>query len=93
MIDIQFCWAAACLNDGNEHIDLPTPALLKPVPLWTGKQLYSLIMSPNKEDAVRVNLNFKVRVFVWGVCGSRGVCGNRGSWAGLSLVWLVPHSA
>jgi hypothetical protein len=58
---LQFCWAAACLSDANERIDVPLPAVLKPVPLWTGKQLYSLIMSPNEAETVRVNLNFKER--------------------------------
>jgi DNA-directed RNA polymerase III subunit RPC1 len=28
-------------------LDLPQPALLKPVELWTGKQLFGLLLRPN----------------------------------------------
>jgi DNA-directed RNA polymerase III subunit RPC1 len=57
----QFCQAATFLEAGLERIDIPMPAVLKPTPLWTGKQLYSLLLRPNKSRIVSVNLVFKVR--------------------------------
>ena len=39
--------------------DLPTPALLKPRELWTGKQVLSLLVRPNLRTPV--NLNFEAR--------------------------------
>lgn len=35
----EFMQAVATLSDASEHIDMPTPAILCPVPLWTGKQV------------------------------------------------------
>jgi hypothetical protein len=31
-----------------DAVDLPPPAIMKPIELWTGKQLFSLIVRPNK---------------------------------------------
>jgi DNA-directed RNA polymerase III subunit RPC1 len=47
--------------DGNVHIDLPPPAILKPQALWTGKQVFSVLMRPNKTSPVKVNLSAKCR--------------------------------
>ena len=30
-------------------MDLPTPALIKPMELWTGKQLFSVMVRPNAQ--------------------------------------------
>lgn len=35
------------MSDANVHIDLPTPAVLKPAEMWTGKQIFSMLMRPN----------------------------------------------
>jgi len=43
-------------GDANEQIDIPTPAILKPKELWTGKQLMSLMLRPNKDTKVFVNM-------------------------------------
>lgn len=32
------------MGDGLDHIDLPTPTILKPVELWTGKQLFGVLV-------------------------------------------------
>ena len=32
--------------DNKQEIDLPPPAIVKPVELWTGKQLFSLLLRP-----------------------------------------------
>lgn len=47
--------------NGNMHIDVPPPAILKPEALWTGKQLFSVLMRPNKKSEVKVNLDAKCR--------------------------------
>ena len=43
-------------NDRNLKIDLPPPAILKPVRLWTGKQIFSLMIRPNKKSRILANL-------------------------------------
>ncbi|TAQ83735.1 hypothetical protein B7494_g7938 [Chlorociboria aeruginascens] len=47
--------------DGNLHLDLPPPAIVKPQTLWTGKQIFSVLMRPNKESKVLVNLDARCR--------------------------------
>ena len=49
-------WGAA---SPNEWIELPPPAIIKPVKLWTGKQLISLVFRPNKQSSIRLNLRTK----------------------------------
>ena len=39
------------------QLDLPPPAVLKPVALWTGKQVFNIMMRPNKASPVLVNLD------------------------------------
>ncbi|XP_013420118.1 DNA-directed RNA polymerase III subunit RPC1 isoform X2 [Lingula anatina] len=53
--------AASLLSggDSNLKIDLPPPAIMKPCRLWTGKQIFSLILKPNKESPVKINLKTK----------------------------------
>ena len=41
----------------NMQLDLPPPAVLKPVTLWTGKQVFNILMRPNKASPVMVNLD------------------------------------
>ncbi|XP_061721966.1 DNA-directed RNA polymerase III subunit RPC1 [Cydia pomonella] len=53
---------AACLlagPDATMKIDMPPPAILKPRRLWTGKQIFSLILKPNKRCEVKANLETK----------------------------------
>jgi DNA-directed RNA polymerase III subunit RPC1 len=47
--------------NGTLQIDMPPPAILKPEALWTGKQLFSVLMRPNKQSPVKVNLDAKCR--------------------------------
>jgi DNA-directed RNA polymerase III subunit RPC1 len=47
--------------DGNLQLDLPPPAIIKPECLWTGKQVFSVLMRPNKKSPVKVNLDAKCR--------------------------------
>ena len=47
------------MGDAEEEIDLPTPTILKPVRMWTGKQIFNLMIKPNKKCHVNVNLEMK----------------------------------
>ena len=51
----QFCTMVSYYHDADEHIDVPYPAILKPVALWTGKQVFSMMIKPNNESKVLVN--------------------------------------
>jgi len=42
---MQLC---AYFCDANEKIDLPPPAIIKPVEMWTGKQVISVMLRPNR---------------------------------------------
>ncbi len=56
----QFC---NYFNDAKEKIDIPPPTILKPKELWTGKQLFSLLLRPNFKSKVIINLECKARNF------------------------------
>ncbi|KAL2855343.1 hypothetical protein BJY01DRAFT_243310 [Aspergillus pseudoustus] len=45
------------------RFDLPPPAVLKPQMLWSGKQVFNILMRPNKDDPVLVNLDAACREF------------------------------
>ena len=38
-----------------EQVELPPPCILKPVELWTGKQVFSVLLRPNGVSPLRVN--------------------------------------
>ncbi|KAK4239951.1 hypothetical protein C8A03DRAFT_31967 [Achaetomium macrosporum] len=48
---------------GDTYLELPPPAIVKPRALWTGKQIFNVLMRPNKESPVLVNLDAKNKVF------------------------------
>ena len=37
-------------------VDLPTPAIIAPIELWTGKQVFGMLVRPKASDQVFVNL-------------------------------------
>jgi DNA-directed RNA polymerase III subunit RPC1 len=45
------------------RFDLPPPSVMKPQMLWTGKQVFNILMRPNKDDPVMVNLDAACREF------------------------------
>lgn len=47
-------------TDAAQKIDIPRPALLKPRELWTGKQLFSVLLKPNNKGRL-LNLEVKER--------------------------------
>lgn len=62
----QACQLASCLlagPDASMNIDLPEPAILKPFELWTGKQIFSLILRPNKSCDIKANLKTRGKAY------------------------------
>jgi DNA-directed RNA polymerase III subunit RPC1 len=55
----QFCQVVAYYGDAEEHIDVPCPAILKPIELWTGKQVFSAGLNANRETHIDVNFETK----------------------------------
>ncbi|KAK2152800.1 hypothetical protein LSH36_317g01042 [Paralvinella palmiformis] len=56
------CQLAASIMAGRDSmvkIDLPPPAIIKPCRLWSGKQIFSLIIKPNRTSKVKANLRTK----------------------------------
>lgn len=56
----QISQIVACIDDAMVDIDLPPPAIIKPVRLWTGKQVFGVLLVPNKSQA-RISINLEVR--------------------------------
>ncbi|KAK4479526.1 hypothetical protein RD792_015042 [Penstemon davidsonii] len=52
----SFSLMCSYMGDAMDPIDLPTPAVLKPIELWTGKQLFSILLRPHAKMRVYVNL-------------------------------------
>ena len=40
---------ASFMGDACDRVDLPPPALVKPVELWTGKQAFGLLLRPHAD--------------------------------------------
>ncbi|KAJ1560256.1 hypothetical protein HK096_009426, partial [Nowakowskiella sp. JEL0078] len=49
------------MSDALEQVDIPPPVIWKPVQLWTGKQIISVLLRPNKSCPVLINLETKCR--------------------------------
>ncbi|KAJ1431546.1 RNA polymerase, alpha subunit [Sesbania bispinosa] len=58
-----FSLICSYMGDGMDPIDLPTPAIIKPVELWSGKQLFSILLRPNANVRVYVNLTVKEKTY------------------------------
>lgn len=56
----EFCQIVSYLGDADEEIDFPIPTIIKPVQLWTGKQIFGHVVRPNKTCKVMVNFETKV---------------------------------
>lgn len=59
----QFVQICSYFEDANLHIDIPPPTIWKPERLWTGKQVFSVLIRPNKESKVLINLEAQCRTF------------------------------
>ncbi|KAK9279694.1 hypothetical protein L1049_013374 [Liquidambar formosana] len=51
-----FSLMCSYMGDGMDLVDLPTPAIIKPIELWTGKQLFSVLVRPHASLRVYLNL-------------------------------------
>jgi len=60
----EFAQICCHMVDANTHIDLPPPVILKPRRLWTGKQVFNVLMRPNKNSPVKVNLECRTKSFI-----------------------------
>jgi len=68
-LQIEQARLALCLLAGPDAsivVTLPPPAILKPAKLWTGKQIFSLIIRPNMECPVKANLKTKGKAYTTG---------------------------
>ncbi|KAF6008996.1 DNA-directed RNA polymerase III subunit [Brettanomyces bruxellensis] len=52
------------MSDGATKFDVPPPTILKPAYMWTGKQIYSLLIRPNHESKVLLNFDSKSKTFI-----------------------------
>jgi hypothetical protein len=43
------------------QIELPPPAVLKPVPLWTGKQLFNVLLRPHSGIDLSASFEMKAK--------------------------------
>ncbi|KAJ3291090.1 hypothetical protein HK104_006337 [Borealophlyctis nickersoniae] len=59
----QFTQICTYLGDGLMEIDIPPPTICKPIRLWTGKQIFNVLMRPNNKSDRFVNLETKCRTF------------------------------
>uniref|UniRef100_A0AAQ4S9A3 DNA-directed RNA polymerase subunit n=1 Tax=Gasterosteus aculeatus aculeatus TaxID=481459 RepID=A0AAQ4S9A3_GASAC len=60
-------------QDERVKVSLPRPAIMKPMALWSGKQIFSLILKPNKDCPVKANLRTKGKQY----CGKgEDLCSN-----------------
>ncbi|XP_041117382.1 DNA-directed RNA polymerase III subunit RPC1 isoform X2 [Polyodon spathula] len=65
----KVCQIVASILVGKDEkikVHLPPPAILKPITLWTGKQIFGLILKPSKTCPVKANLRTKGKQY----CGS-----------------------
>jgi DNA-directed RNA polymerase beta' subunit len=55
----QMCWHMLGVEGRAERIvlHLPMPTVVRPVQLWTGKQLVEVMLCPNRAERARVNIN------------------------------------
>ncbi|KAJ8503700.1 hypothetical protein OPV22_004586 [Ensete ventricosum] len=58
-----FSLMCSYMGDAMDPIDLPSPAIIKPIELWTGKQLFSVLIRPNARTKVFLNLMVKEKIY------------------------------
>lgn len=59
----SFCHYVCHFTDGCWNIDLPPAAIIKPMELWTGKQLFNVLLRPNRSTKLILNFELKERDF------------------------------
>ena len=59
----EFCQILTGCMEGADTIDMPEPAVLKPMRLYTGKQIFTALLQPNKKVVTPANLEAKLAQF------------------------------
>jgi len=59
----EFALLCSYMGDAKLRIDLPPPAIIKPVELWTGKQVFSVLVRPNGRLPIFINFEAKERFY------------------------------
>jgi len=54
---------AAYMSDALESVDLPDPTIIKPIEMWTGKQIFSILIRPRVSDGIFVNLEVAEKAY------------------------------
>ena len=54
-----------CLGmlEDKAKFDIPPPSIIKPEMLWTGKQVFNVLMRPNRRSSIKVNIDAQCRDF------------------------------
>jgi len=75
----KFCQIVSTIGDATEHIDLPPPAIIHPRRLWTGKQVWNVLLRPNltNKEYPRVTLETNERSYRKDL-GMKAMCPNEG---------------
>ncbi|RDB15486.1 DNA-directed RNA polymerase III subunit rpc1 [Hypsizygus marmoreus] len=55
----EFTQICCYLGDANMQIDIPPPTIWKPTRLWTGKQVFNVLMRPSRKSNIFVNVESK----------------------------------
>ncbi|KAL5785731.1 hypothetical protein ACOSQ2_008123 [Xanthoceras sorbifolium] len=59
----DFSLMCCYMGDGMDLIDLPTPAIHKPIELWTGKQIFNVLLRTHASMRVYLNLTVKEKTY------------------------------
>jgi DNA-directed RNA polymerase III subunit RPC1 len=57
----DFVYICMHMLEATTPLELPPPAIIKPRALWTGKQVFSILMRSNKSSKILVNFDAKCR--------------------------------
>lgn len=69
----QFSQILCYMGDALTDFEIPPPAIKKPKQLWTGKQIFSLLLRPNQKSQILLNLRTRCRNFGKDVLDQFGV--------------------
>ncbi|KAJ3036140.1 hypothetical protein HDV00_003052 [Rhizophlyctis rosea] len=59
----QFTQICSYMGDALMDIDIPPPTIFKPVRLWTGKQVFNVLLRPKQDSTMFINLETKCKNF------------------------------
>jgi DNA-directed RNA polymerase III subunit RPC1 len=59
----QVASMVCAMSDAKMHFHLPTPAIIKPMELWSGKQIFSMLLRPSKFSGVDLNIQVQEKLY------------------------------